>query len=202
MLRRLLLLPLLSPLLALLVVGALNPRPGVSLRLLTWSSPALPLGAWIALAGAGGAALSAGATALALGEGGAPLGRQVRRRMGSQRREPWEEEDPRDAREPLRRQRWRDAEAPEPAPATPAWVDAGRSRAPGEPQPTVAVPFRVIRRGSAPPEAEPVRAPRRAWSADRDRDRDRDREQERPGSPIAEPVAAGDDWGAAASDDW
>ena len=200
MLRRLLLLPLLSPLLALLVVGALNPRPGVSLRLLTWSSPALPLGAWIALAGAGGAALSAGATALALGEGGAPLGRQVRRRMGSQSREPWEEEDPLDAREPLRRQRWRDAEAPEPAPATPAWVDAGRSRAPGEPQPTVAVPFRVIRRGSAPPEAEPVRAPRRPWSADRYRDRDR--EQERPGSPIAEPVAAGDDWGAAASDDW
>ncbi|MFM7265923.1 MAG: hypothetical protein ACKOZW_10115 [Cyanobium sp.] len=184
MLRRLLLLPLLSPLLALLMVGALNPRPGVSLRLLIWSSPALPLGAWIALAGAGGAALSAGATALALAEGAAPLGRQVRRRMGAQSREPWEEEEPLEAREPLRRQRWQESEAPEPAPAPPARGDAGRSRAPGEPAPTVAVPFRVIRRGggSAPAEAEPFRAPRRA--------------------PIAEPVPAGDDWGAAASDDW
>jgi hypothetical protein len=106
-LRRLLLLPLLSPLLALLVVGALNPRPGVSLRLLTWSSPPLPLGAWIALAGAGGAALSAGATSLALGEGSAPLRRQVRRRMGAQSPEPWEEE-PLEASEPQRRQRWRE----------------------------------------------------------------------------------------------
>ncbi len=191
MLRRLLLLPLLSPLLALLVIGALNPRPGVTLRLLTWSSPPLPLGAWIALAGAGGAALSAGATALALGEGRAPLGRQVRRRVGPQSREPWEEE-PLEEDEPWRGQRWREPQAEAPAP--PAWLDAGRSRAPGEPLPTVAVPFRVIRRGGggAPLEAEPVRPSRRAWSMER----------EAPGAPIPEPVAAGDDWGAAASDDW
>lgn len=191
MLRRLLLLPLLSPLLALLVVGALNPQPGLSLRLLTWSSPALPLGAWIALAGAGGAALSAGATALALGEGGAPLGRQVRRRMGPQGREPWEEE-PLEEREPSGRRRWREAEPEPPAQDTraPAWVDAGRSRAPGEPAPTVAVPFRVIRRGSAPQQAEPQRPARRAWTPAPSRE------------PMAEPVAAGDDWGAAASDDW
>jgi hypothetical protein len=197
-LRRLLLLPLLSPLLALLVVGALNPRPGVSLRLLTWSSPPLPLGAWIALAGAGGAALSAGATSLALGEGSAPLRRQVRRRMGAQSPEPWEEE-PLEASEPQRRQRWREdppaananANANANA-APPAGMGAGRSRAPGEPLPTVAVPFRVIRRGGggAPPQDEPLRTRRRSWQAESSRE------------PVAEPVPAGDDWEAAASDDW
>lgn len=196
MLRRLLLLPLLSPLLALLVVGALNPRPGVTLRLLTWSSPPLPLGAWIALAGAGGAALSAGATSLALGEGSAPLRRQVRRRTGAQGGEPWEEE-PLEASEPQRRQRWSEAPAADNAyananAAPPAGMGAGRSRAPGEPLPTVAVPFRVIRRGggSAPPEAEPLRARRRSWQAESRRE------------SVAEPVPAGDDWEAAASDDW
>jgi hypothetical protein len=195
-LRRLLLLPLLSPLLALLVVGALNPRPGVTLRLLTWSSPPLPLGAWIALAGAGGAALSAGATSLALGEGSAPLRRQVRRRTGAQGGEPWEEE-PLEASEPQRRKRWSEAPAADNAyananAAPPAWMGAGRSRAPGEPLPTVAVPFRVIRRGGggAPPEAEPLRARRRSWQAESRRE------------PVAEPVPAGDDWEAAASDDW
>lgn len=40
LLQRLLLLPLLSPLLAVLLLGAFNPRPWVALRLLTWSSPA------------------------------------------------------------------------------------------------------------------------------------------------------------------
>ena len=48
MLQRILLLPLLSPLLAVLLVSAINPRPGVSVRLLTWSSPAWPLGGWLA----------------------------------------------------------------------------------------------------------------------------------------------------------
>ncbi|MFM7454680.1 MAG: hypothetical protein ACKO1V_12070, partial [Cyanobium sp.] len=82
LLQRLLLLPLLSPLLAVLLVGALNPRPWVALRLLTWTSPAWPLGAWIGGAAAAGAALSATAAGLALQTGTAVLGerRQVRRR--------------------------------------------------------------------------------------------------------------------------
>ena len=65
LLQRLLLLPLLAPLLLVLLVGALNPRPSLSLRLLIWTSPALPIGVWIALAGGGGAGLSAAAAALA-----------------------------------------------------------------------------------------------------------------------------------------
>lgn len=174
MLRRLLLLPLLSPLLAVLVVASLNPRPWVSLRLLTWSSAPLPLGAWIALAGAGGAALSAGASSLALGEGTAPLRRQVRRRLGREAPEPWDEDEAPAAR----------GERSDPPAAV--WGSAGGSRAPGEPAPTVAVPFRVIRRGEGAPTAgvESVRS----------------REAMR--EPLPDPVPAGDDWEAAASDDW
>jgi hypothetical protein len=182
-LRRLLLLPLLSPLLAVLVVAALNPRPWVSLRLLTWSSAPLPLGAWIALAGAGGAALSAGATSLALGEGASPLRRQVRRRLGQEAAEPWDDEQPRYREAP--QARWEPREPP-----ASAWGNAGGSRAPGEPAPTVAVPFRVIRRGEAPPVSAAERAPSRGARREARRE------------PMPEPVPAGDDWNAAASDDW
>ena len=54
--RRLLLLPLLSPLLVALLLAALNPRPALSMRLLIWRSPELPIGLWLG-AGAGGGAL-------------------------------------------------------------------------------------------------------------------------------------------------
>ena len=137
MLQRFLLLPLLTPLLAVLLVGAMNPRPGASLQLLTWRSPAWPVGAWIAAAAAAGAGLSAAGTALALqGSGGPAPSRQVRRSGGSaSRQEEWVEPSrPRNQREP-------DA-------ATPVnWGGwAGPSRAPADPPPTVSVPFRVIRK--------------------------------------------------------
>ena len=76
LLQRLLLLPLLAPLLLVLLVGALNPRPSLSMRLLIWTSPALPIGVWIALAGGGGAGLSAAAAALALCTGAGSQRRQ------------------------------------------------------------------------------------------------------------------------------
>jgi hypothetical protein len=221
-LRRLLLLPLLAPLLAVCLTGALNPRPAVSLRLLLWQSPALPLGAWLAAAAAAGAALSGGASALALREGSAPLRRQVRRGPGSsaygaegepeERRwrsssgvggmgfrgggwTPWSTEPfarRGDGPDEHRGERWRD-------PARPPWsgaAAAGPERAPGEPPPTVAVPYRVIRprtdgassagavRGAASgglhgPAAEP-RAPGR--------------------EPEAVPVADG--WGEADLEEW
>lgn len=187
-LRRLLLLPLLSPLLAVVLVGALNPRPSVSLRLLTWSSPSLPIGIWMAAAAGTGAVLSGGATALAIGEAGGSLRRRVRRRQGSAAAEPswsaevWDRVPDRDeARDaPRRAQRQQVVEGP------PSW-GAGPSRAPGEPAPTVAVPFRVLRRGDgggvAPPEAER-----------------REKQQRSDPEPVA--VAADDDWGAAERDDW
>ncbi len=185
MLRRLLLLPVLAPLLVVLLVGALNPRPWVSLRLLSWSSATLPLGAWMALAGAGGAALSAGATSLALRQGATPLRRQVRRRIGVETPEPWEQEDEM-VEPPQRRQDRRERPPAE-------WRSAGGTRAPGEPAPTISVPFRVIRRGEAA--ASPAPAPAAAASGWR-------QAPPRAPEPVSEPVAAGEDWGAMASDDW
>lgn len=47
--RRLLVVPLLSPLLAVLLVAALNPRPQLAFRVLTWTTPQAPLGLWLSL---------------------------------------------------------------------------------------------------------------------------------------------------------
>lgn len=143
MLRQLLLLPLLAPLLAVLVVGALNPRPAVRLRLLTLTSPPLPIGVWMAIAATGGALLSAGATSLALRRDGFPgPRRQVRMPMGAADL-PWTEETP-----------WSAPASAETSSPRPQSADQP-SRAPGEPPPTVEVPFRVIRRAASAVTAEP-----------------------------------------------
>jgi hypothetical protein len=146
LLRRLLLLPLLAPLLAVMVTGALNPRPPVRLRLLIWTSPPLPIGVWLLLASGGGALLSAGATALALRGEGQALQRRVFRAKTS--RQGWPEPEPPRSWAPAPGP----ATDPRPTASTPsAWApaDAGPSRKPGEPAPTVAVAYRVIRRPSA-----------------------------------------------------
>jgi hypothetical protein len=144
-LRQLLLLPLLAPLAAVILVGALNPKPAVTLRLLTYTSPALPIGVWMMLAAGGGGLLSAGTTALALRSGNGGISRrQVSLPENAEPawsgREGWRAAAPRD---------------PEPSPASP-------SRAPGEPAPTVEVPFRVIRR--APSSQQASTAPVDGWN--------------------------------------
>ena len=160
LLQRLLLLPLLAPLLLVLLVGALNPRPNAALRLLVWTSPALPIGAWIALAASAGAGLSAAGAALALRSGPLTLRRQVRG-GASAPEENWRQPQQQNQSEPAR-----------PAPR----AAAGPPRPPGEPAPTVAVPFRVIRKGSNPaPPGEPV---------------------------VAQAAAVGDGWDNPSSDDW
>lgn len=126
-LQRLLLLPLLTPLLGLLLIAAINPRPWVSLQLLTWRSPSGPLGAWIAAATAAGAGLSAAGTALALRSGSPAL----------------------PARRQVRRGADRDTSSRNNANDRPEATWAGPSRSAGEPAPTVSVPFRVIRKGPA-----------------------------------------------------
>ena len=180
LLQRLLLLPLLTPLFVVVLVGAINPRPVVALRLLTWTSPALSIGLWLSIAAGSGAAISAGATGLALrlgpGARGLPTGRQTNRdeerhsrrqssRPTSQAPEPhddiWPESNSR-------------SKGPSKTP-----FQAGPSRTPGDPAPTVAVPFRVIRKApttqaSAPP----------------------------PHTPEAKATAVGDGWDQASSDDW
>lgn len=171
MLRQLLLIPFLAPLLAVLLVGAINPRPAVSLRLLVWSSPALPLGVWIMLAAAGGGALSALGSGLALRGSGSGLQRQVRRPAP----EAWE---------PATEQEWQpgSTQAAAAASATAA-ATAGPGRPPGEPSPTVEVPYRVIRRGGA---TSASTAPRAATTT--------------PAAPATS--AAGDGWGQPASEEW
>ena len=133
-LQQLLLLPLLAPLLAVLLVAAVNPRPAVALRLLIWTGPALPIGAWIAAAAAGGAALSGGAAALALRQDTAT----PQPTAASSRRVPQRDAPPRQAQRPA-------------APRS-----SGPSRPPGEPAPTVEVPFKVIRKGRSEPREEAV----------------------------------------------
>ena len=141
LLQRLLLLPLLAPLLLVLLVGALNPRPS-------------------ALAASAGAGLSAAGAALALRTGPLTLRRQVGR-GASAPEENWRQPQQQNQSEPAR-----------PAPR----AAAGPPRPPGEPAPTVAVPFRVIRKGSNPaPAGEPV---------------------------VAQAAAVGDGWDSPSSDDW
>ncbi len=201
------------------MTGALNTRPKVALRLLTWQSPSLPLGAWIAAAAAGGSALSAGGTALALRDPGPGLRRRVRREP--EREEPWEgstgnpwgrawsSEQPESAsrragndqhsravgskgnknlREIEQPQSWRQA------------ASAGPDREPGEPPPTLSVPYRVIRRsrpqspsnpmGSETAERQDQRNARGGWSGQGE------------GGVSAEPLPAVDDWGSDTLEDW
>jgi hypothetical protein len=130
--RRLLLLPVIAPLAAVLALALLNPRPAVALRVLTWTSPALPIGSWLAVAVAGGGLLSGAATAAALQGGGDARRRSVRmgtERMGAERMGT------------VRPGQERSAPGPR--------ATAGPPRPPGAPPPTVEVPFRVIRRGGS-----------------------------------------------------
>ena len=152
LLQRLLLFTLLTPLLAVLALAALNLSPAVSLRLLIWTSPALPLGSWLALAVGGGGLLSAAATSAAL-QSSIAARRQVPlkteapgRRQESATWDPAYGETA--GRETTARRsassqnlgqeanNWNEPLAANPAPTRP----------PGAPPPTVEVPFRVIRK--------------------------------------------------------
>ena len=138
MVRRLLVVPLLAPWVLVLMVSVLNPRPAVSLRLLVWRSPALPLGTWLAVVSSTGALLSLSASAMALQARRGPSGGRwpAGPRVTAFRRDRRVVED----REEPQGEAW---QRPAPAPAA-----AGPARAPGEPPPTVSVPFRVIRKAS------------------------------------------------------
>jgi hypothetical protein len=214
LLRRLLLLPLLSPLLAALLLASFNPRPNLSMRLLIWRSPALPIGLWIGAAAGGGALLSATATALALRQAGSAQRRSGWRRQASiaDNPEPWAES---------RSETWRQsAEAEQPRNSVANWfrrpqeestasrgdgdastsrqrsaAGAGPERAPGEPAPTVAVPFRVLHRPKASAAGVQARTPCAEPAAAKSVSTVQHEAQ-------AEPVAAGDDWGQSEGDEW
>jgi uncharacterized integral membrane protein len=207
--RRLLVLPLLSPLLAVLLVAALNPGPRVTFRLLTWQTPQAPLGLWLAAAALGGAALSGGAAGLARRQ---ESGRALRRTLSgpawerdawlgeSPPPEPWRTEDWDTSRTPEQRSRRApSASAPSRDASAREWAAAPResvapARAPGEPAPTLVVPFRVLRRPEATGSREAA-STRETWPA-------RQTEPTTAREPM--PVAMTDDWGdaAPAEEDW
>jgi len=211
--RRLLVLPLLSPLLAVMLVGALNPSPQLSFRVLTWVSPRAPLGLWLGGAALAGAALSGAGTALALRQGQESAPTPGRRRVrtsssrpwaqggapeeggwetfGDRPTPPWQEElpqEPRGARgsreqsgagEERGGRSWR--EAP---------VAVAPPRSPGDPAPTMDVPFRILHRPAPSQREQAPSTPleRQAGSSK---------------APEPKPVSVKDDWGnEAAGDDW
>ena len=194
MVRRFLVVPLLAPWLLVLLVAGLNPRPTMSLRLLVWTSPALPIGTWLALVSSGGALLSLSATALSLqGRRSGPLRFPGATAVGAAG--PWNRSRRAAARGgPDDDWLGDESVAADQPPVTPA----GPGRSPGEPAPTVSVPFRVIRRASGAGVQEKAGAaqvsssPRRRWGPFAT------------GSPDATSTAAPglDGWGEGQADDW
>lgn len=171
----------------MLVLAALNPRPSLSVRLLTSRSPALPLGVWLAAGGAGGALLSGLGTALAL--------RGAKRRLsqtgaGPTGQEPWfsgEAAMGRDAAAPTASGGQR-----RPVMEREPWPESGPERAPGEPPPTVSVPFRVLRRpaaSSTPAPSGSAEAPRPSSAR-------------RTAVETAAQAQDADDWNTHADEDW
>ena len=129
MFQRLLLIPCLAPLLVLLVLSASNFGDKTRIRLLVWTTPPLPVGAWTALAGVGGASGAAVAAFLVL-----PTERPLRR----QRRSPVQQEFD---------ERGYDADESTPRSSS----NRGPERDVREPAPTVSVAYRVIQRPSSAP---------------------------------------------------
>ena len=138
--KRWLLVPLLLPLAAALAVGALNWRVPTRLRLLVWTSPPLPLGAWVLLAAGGGAVAAAVAGLSAPGS-------------GARVPEPWEEPRRRRTRRPLDSQEepFDSADSAEPMDQPEPGAQPAPERSPHEAPPTVAVPFRVVQRSARGP---------------------------------------------------
>ena len=140
MFQRLLLIPCLAPLLALLVLSATNVGDKTRIRLLVWTTPPLPVGAWTALAGVGGAVGAAVAAVLVS---------PVERPLSRQRRSPVQPEFAE-----------RGYAANEPTPRSSA--NPGPERDVREPAPTVSVAYRVIPRPaseSRQPQASAVASP-------------------------------------------
>lgn len=203
--RRLLVVPFLSPLLAVLLVAALNPRPQLSFRVLTWTTPSAPLGLWLGGAALGGAALSGAGAALALGQGAGawatgrrrvttPRSSRTSTANGSRGDGRWE--DLADGR-PGRVEGWQ-----QPWEGRHSQDDQGRgwaedrpvavapTRAPGDPAPTMDAPFRILRRPPAPQgEKAPTSTATGSTSSLRERE------------PVA--VALDDGWGRDSSgEEW
>jgi len=154
-LQKLLLLPCLSPLLAVLIVAGLNLNKPVNLRLLTWRSPTWTLGGWMAIGSSAGA-LFALAAGISLPQHQESLRRHVHQRV--------REASPSSDMPP--RQDWEAAKNESNQPRRSHQESPERDLR--DPSPTVAVPFRVIRKSSIKPpphyEADPYPQPVEPYS--------------------------------------
>ena len=175
-LQKLLLLPCLSPLLGVLLVAGLNFNKPVNLKFLTWRSPTWTLGGWMAIGSSAGA-IFALSTGLSLPQRREPLRRQVHQRV-------------------------QDVSAAYGMPPQQEWYatvsdstqakdheQQGPERDLRDPSPTVAVPFRIMRKGTTKHQTnveveadhEPTQSHDDASSISRDED---------------------DSWGHSLSEDW
>ena len=174
-LQKCLLLPCLSPLLAVLVVAGFNLNQPVNLRILSWRSPTWTLGGWMALGSSAGA-IFALTTSLSI-----PLSRDSLRDHFHQRvREAspnttttWQQDWQAPNNEPTE-SRTKHHENPE--------------RDLRDPSPTVAVPFRVVRRASVTQQTHVETSPHRQPVESNARDRYSSTEN--------------DSWGDSLSEDW
>ena len=123
LLLRILLIPCLAPLMAVLLLSIMHRGNPTRLRLLAWESPPLPIGAWTAM-GAGGGVLLGGGIALMLRPSRPQLRRTLHQRSWA---EPSDDSN---------HQKQQPVRGPSPGP----------ERDLRDPAPTVAVPFRVIQR--------------------------------------------------------
>ena len=123
LLLRILLIPCLAPLMAVLLLSMMHRGDPTRLRVLAWESPPLPIGVWTAI-GASGGALIGGGIALLL----KPSRLQLRRTLHQQSWAGRSDDSNHSKQQPVR--------GPSPGP----------ERDLRDPAPTVAVPFRVIQR--------------------------------------------------------
>ena len=140
MFQRLLLIPCLAPLLAVLALSATNAGDKTRIRLLVWTTPPLPVGAWTVLAGVGGAAGAAFAAFLVL-----PAERPLSRKRHSAVQPEFDER----------------GYGPNESTTRPN-ANPGPERDVREPAPTVSVAYRVIQRPASeprPPQASAVASP-------------------------------------------
>ena len=137
-LQRLLLVPCLAPIVLVVVISAVQQRRPLSLNVLIWTTPALPLGAWTAMATVAGAGIST-VGALLLRPGTKPLRRTQRQRVAAV-----------DPPEP----RMHDERAwdPSPSPVMP-------ERDIRDPAPTVSVAYRVVQRPTTAETRKPEPSP-------------------------------------------
>ena len=140
--QRLLLVPCLAPLLAVLLISAVQERRPQKLNLLLWTSPSLPIGGWTAISVLVGGGIS-GATALLLRPTGARLRRTERRSLADG---PYDDRDSAFSIDP-RGTGWT-SEPRQPMP----------ERDIRDPAPTVAVAYRVVQRPQSKGESPPAAA--------------------------------------------